>query len=87
VNQPLPRFLLNKCHWPLFALLAGCAFSPSDAEIASRCGVSEQEMVQAQSALMSKSVGSYSSIGKCKLMKAKDNSVVLAMFENPGQEK
>jgi hypothetical protein len=87
VNQLLPRFLVNKCHWPLFALLAGCAFSPSDAEIASSCGVSEKEMAKAQSDMMSKSAGSYSSVGKCRLMKAQDNKLVLATFEYPGQEK
>ncbi|QNO26286.1 hypothetical protein EEB18_016120 [Sphingopyxis sp. OPL5] len=73
--------------WPIFILLAGCSFTPSDAEIATACGVSEQDMEQAQAKLLSKPVGSFSSVGKCKLVKTQDNTVLLATAEQIGQER
>ncbi len=70
----------------VFVLLAGCSFTPSDGEIAAACGVSDQDMAQAESDLLSKPARTFSNVGKCKLAKANDNTVILATAVQFGQE-
>ena len=67
--------------------LSGCFFSPSDAEIAAKCGVSEEEFVSGHANLLSKPIGAFSNVGRCRLMKTKDNTVVLATIEQFGSSR
>ncbi|WP_066769308.1 hypothetical protein [Sphingobium sp. CCH11-B1] len=76
-------------HWSALSVLtlSACFFSPSDADIAAKCGVSEKEFVDGQANALSKPTGEFASIGKCRLMKTKDNTVVLATIEQFGSKK
>jgi hypothetical protein len=77
-NKTLPSSLLF--------VLAACSFSPTDAEIAAGCGVSQQDMEKAQADILSKTAGSFSSVGKCKLVKAQGNTFFLATIEQFGSK-
>jgi hypothetical protein len=68
-------------------LLTACSGTPTTAEIAEHCKVTEQALNAAKSYLASKPSGSLKKLGeKCWVRKSEDGHLTFASIEQPGQE-